>query len=158
MMAIASPAPRRRKMFRRRCPLTAEPWLLIATFGVARIPLGVTSKAQASTSAIGKPTSRSTMTRRNAQTGRSQAGKSSERAAFESAGRLSGRVAAQFVHRDPAVRESERDFATFGICPQYGITEVREITRRSPVLARLGSRSSELPPAIGVLRLIAKNF
>ena len=35
----------------------------------------------------------------------------------------------------------------FGVCPRYGITDVREITLRSPILARLVRTSSWMPSA-----------
>ncbi|PYK17520.1 MAG: hypothetical protein DME55_09805 [Verrucomicrobia bacterium] len=59
-------------MLRRRCALG------VATEGVARMPCAVMSYAHASMSAIGKPRSNRTMTKRSAQFGNSQAGNEAE--------------------------------------------------------------------------------
>ena len=73
-MEISTPAPSKMRRLRRprRC---GEARL---GGGVARMPCGVTSKAHANISPMGKPVRSSTTTRRSAQLGNSQAGKTAE--------------------------------------------------------------------------------
>ena len=75
-IATVRPTAPSRRTFRLRCGLFAPP--AMGSAGVAWMPEGVTSKAQARMRAMGKPTSNRTITKRSDQSGNSHAGKTAD--------------------------------------------------------------------------------